>query len=234
MWLLVPAIALMGQDKPAIDRSAEESLRKLFTTVSSLHGAHLFVSYYRSGSADYYLPDHTNDFWFGAPGQFRSEVNTLSGDSSSLTISDGKSVLTDPLDDDQTILLNKGGRPIYESIPREPLMFFVAGPDAFDKLVSKDGPVTFATADSGEKAIEFRSGEFGKIVIAYKDGANPLPTRIDMYRSFRRRDSGTESTTPTTKEYIGLVSTGTVPSSMFAIVVPKGKKFQDNREKSGT
>ena len=233
MWLLVPAIALLGQDKPAIDRSAESALRQLFTSTSNLRGAHFFVSYYRPGSSDYYLPDHTNDIWVGDKGQFRSQTNTLSGDSASLIISDGTSVMQDPLDDDQTIQLNKGGKPIFEVIQREPLSFLLGGPDAFDRLVSRDGAVKFVQAEAGEKAIEFNSGEFGKLVIAYKDSANPIPTRIDLYRSFRRRDAGTDTTSPTQREYVNLISTGPIPSSMFAVVVPKGKKVQDNRVKSG-
>jgi hypothetical protein len=229
------ALILSVQDKPAVDRSAEPALRQLFASTSNLHGAHLLISYYRAGSADYYLPDHTDDVWIGAANQYRVEVNSLSGDSASLLVSDGMSVMSDPLDDDQTIQIDRAGKPMYEVIPRETWAFFLAGPDAFDKFVDKSQPVVFATAAAGEKAIELHSKDLGKIVVSYQDGtANPVPTRIDLFRSFRRRDAGSESTTATTKQYIRVLSTGHLSTSLFSIHVPKGKKVQDDRQKIGS
>src|SRR3569832_1148950 len=103
MWFFAAACALLPQDKASVDRSAEQALRQLFTNAANLHNAHILISYYRVGSADYYLFDRSNDLWLGPSGQFRMEGNTLSGDTSSLLVSDGLSVMDDPLDDDQAI-----------------------------------------------------------------------------------------------------------------------------------
>lgn len=232
MIAFLAAIAISAQDKSSVDRSAEQALRQMFTTVSQLHNAHLYASYYRVGSSDYYLPDHTNDFWLGNSGEYRVQLNSLSGDFSSLTVSDGVSVMTDPLDDDQTINISRSGKPMYEIVQREPLAYLLA--NAFDKFVAKDQPVVFATAPAGEKAIEFHSEDLGKVVIAYKDTANALPTRIDLFRAFRRRDAGIELPNPASREFIKLVSTGDVPHSLFTVVAPKGKKIQDDRTKTGS
>src|SRR2546421_13114809 len=132
MWVFAAALVLAGQDKPAIDRSAEAALRQLFVSVSSIHNAHLLVSSYRPGNSDYYLPDHASDLWLGRTGQFRMETTSLSGDSSSLLVSDGLSVMNDPLDDDQTIQLDRAGKPFHELSPREPVAFLLEGPAALD------------------------------------------------------------------------------------------------------
>src|SRR5438552_3473032 len=126
MFAFAVAIALASQDKPPVDRSAEPALRQLFASASGLRNAHVLVNFYRAGSSDYYLPDHSDDLWLGAIGQFRLEVNSLSGDSALLLVSDGMSVMTDPLDDDQTIQINRAGKPFYEVMPREPLAFMMA------------------------------------------------------------------------------------------------------------
>jgi len=231
MCSVVAACALLAQDKASVDRSAEQALRQLFVSASNVHNAHLLVSYYRVGSSDYYLPDHTNDIWLGPIGQFRVETNSLSGDSSALLVSDGLSVMQDPLDDDQTITISRAGKPMYEVFQREPLAFFMAGDKAFDNFVDKDQPVKFVDAPVGDKAIELHSKDLGKIVVVYKEGSS-LPTRIDMFRSFRRRDGGTESPTPTSKEFVRVMSAGNVPTSTFIVHVPKGKKIDDQRTKS--
>jgi len=234
---MIPALIALGfisQEKPAVDRSAEQALKEVFAATSKLQNAHLLITYYRVGSSDYYLPDHTDDVWLGAGGKYRMELNTLSGDFSNVVVSDGMAIMTDPMNEDEDIQIPRAGKPIYEAIPREPWTYLVAGPDAFDRLVAKDQPVVFVNASGGQKAIELHNTEMGKIVITYRDSATPLPTRIDMFRAFRRRDNGAEMPTPTTKEYVQILSQGHVDSSLFTVNVPKGKKIDDQRSKSGS
>lgn len=236
MLCLVAALAFGFQDKTTVDRSAEPALRQLFTAISQEHNAHIFATYYRAGATDYYLPDHTFDLWIGDGGKFRMESTSVAGDYTTVMVSDGNTVMNDPMNDDETITLNSSTKPIYEQVSREPIVFMFSGPDAFDKLVDKDQPVIFTQAPEGEKQIEFHSFSMGKIVVAYKENSSdPIPVRIDMFRSFRRRDNGsTESPTPTVREYFRLISRGPIPANYFSTDAPKGKKIEDDRKKAGS
>lgn len=229
--VLLAAGVIALQDKAPVDRSAEPALRQVFATVGNVHNAHLILSYFSKASWDGYVYSRTNDLYVGPSGQMRLESNSATGDMS-LTVSDGMTLMNDPLSDDDTITLKKATS-FHEIAPQECIAYLLEGTANFEKVVEKDQPIIFAEASAGHKAIEVRMKTLGKVVITYSE-SDGFPRRIDLFRSQRRRDDGVEQTTPSTKEYVNFVSSGSLPRSLFSATPPKGKKFEDQRNTKET
>ena len=233
MLALVAAIAFQTQDKPAVDHSAEPALKQLFANAGMLHGAHVVLTFYGKADGDYYLQNRTDDMWIGSNGELRLSSMSSMGDGS-LIVTDGKTLMTDPLTDDDPIRLSKGGKALHLVAPREPMAFFLEGSAGYDALIDASSAITFTTASEGKKAIDCRAKDFGRVVIVYSDSAqNPLPERSDMFRSARRRDDGSEQPLATSKEFIRVVYVGPVKADLFKVDPPKGAKVEDNRNKPG-
>ena len=228
---LALSIAL-AQDKSAVDHSAEPALKQLFQRAGDLRDVHAVITQATRSSENFYMAQQTTDLWLGSKGQFRMESIGNMGDES-LLVSDGMSIMNDPLSDDDPITLNNAGKPLHELVAREPIAFLLEGPAGYDKLVDSTQPVVFTKADADKRAIEFHSRDLGKLVITFRDSEDePLPLEIDTYRSPRRRDAGTELPYPSSKEFIRLTGTGMQPARLFSVVPPKGKKVEDQRQKS--
>ncbi len=222
----------IAQDKTAVDQSAAPALKQLFQRAGDLRNVHAVITQATRSSDNFYMAQQTIDLWLGRKGQFRMESIGNMGDES-LLVSDGLSIMNDPLSDDDPITLNSAGKPLHELVNREPIAFLLEGVSGYDKLVDSTQPVVFAKTKSDQKAIEFHSKDLGKIVVTFSDSdEQPLPMEIDTYRSPRRRDAGTELPYPSSKEFIRLTGTGTQPASFFSVVPPKGKKVEDQRQKS--
>jgi outer membrane lipoprotein-sorting protein len=223
----------LAQDKPAVDHSAEPALRQLFQRAGELREVHAVITQATRSSDNFYMAQQTTELWLGRKGQFRMETIGNMGDES-LLVSDGMSIMNDPLSDDDPITLNYAGKPLHELVAREPIAFLLEGPTGYDKLVDPAQSVVFSKANADEKSIEFHSKDLGKIVVTYRDSDDqPLPLEIDTYRSPRRRDVGTELPYPSLKEFIRLTGVGPQPSGLFSVVPPKGKKVEDQRQKVG-
>jgi hypothetical protein len=148
-------------------------------------------------------------------------------------VTDGKTIMNDPLTDDDPVRLTKGGKALHQIAPREPLTYFLEGPAGYDSLVDKASAIIFAKAPDGKKAIELRTNDYGKMVVVYSEGKGEmLPERIDLYRSVRRRDDGTEQPLPTSHEFIHLLFVGQLKGDLFSVTPAKGMKVQDDRDKS--
>lgn len=231
--LLAFALSIsLAQEKPDVDHTAEPSLKQVFQRAGDLRNAHAFITQESRSSENFYTEQQTVELWLGRKGQFRMETIGNMGDES-LLVSDGMSVMNDPLSDDDPITLNNAGKPLHELISREPFAFLLEGSAGYDKLVDPTKPIAFAKAAAGDKAIEFHSKDLGKILITYRDSDDePLPLEIDNFRSPRRRDAGLELPYPSSKEFIRLTSVGPMPTSLFSVVTPKGKKVTDERQKA--
>ena len=230
MFAALALSIVLAQDKTVVDHTAEPALKQLFQKAGDLRQIHAVITQATRSSDNFYMAQQTTDLWLGRKGQFRMESIGNMGDES-LVVSDGLSIMNDPLSDDDPITLNNAGKPLHELIAREPIAFLLEGPAGYDKLVDTTQPVIFAKANADEKAIEFHSRDLGKIVITFRDSEDqPLPLEIDTYRSPRRRDAGTELPYPSSKEFIRLTGTGTQPASLFSVVAPKGRKVEDQRQ----
>jgi hypothetical protein len=227
MLPILVAIALAGQDKPTVDRSAAPGLKQLFENAATVSDVYVVVDSFSRSTGDWYSPAGTSDIYLGRKGQFRYQSTSNRG-GSSLLVCDGATLMADPLSDDETIVLKKATQPFYEVAPRELLAFMVAGPTGYDKTIDTDADIKFTTAPAGQKAIEFRSKGLGKVVVVYVEGS-ALPSRIDLYRSQRRSEDGQEQSVPATMQYVRVLAHGNLPKYVFVAEPPKGQKVDDQR-----
>ena len=222
---LAGALVLCAQTPAAVDHTGETMLKEAFAKSGEIRQSRLIVFKMNRTAGGLYLQDSTLDIWLGGPNQVRIESMSTMGDST-VTVMDGPVTMTDPLSDDEPIHLKKSSPNLEEMSPREPLLWFLAGAPAYDRVV--DTTKAIKLLESGD-AVEFRTKTFGKIVI----GCSPsgLPTRIETYQSGRRRDAGTESEFAVTVERIQVMEYGAISRSLFSVTPAKGRKVEDERTK---
>lgn len=226
------SVALLAQDKPAVDRSAEPALKQLFENAGALQDAHYSVQFYNleTGAGRYTLGSSMN-VWMGRGGKFRVATSDDMWGGGKTVVSDGTSMLTDWMSDDP-LQLSKPIKALHEIEENEPLLYFLEGQPGFDKLVDKDKPVRFATTTGSEKAIEFRAKSFGKLVVYYKAADEfPLPTKIETYRAPWWADPGEDWPDARDREVIRVVQIGKLDPQLFSVQGPKGRKVEDQRTK---
>lgn len=222
---LAGAILLLLQTPAPVDHSGETRLKEAFAKSGEVRNIRILVTKMNRTAGGIYLQDSTMDTWIGGPGQLRFETMSTMGDSTVIVLN-GAVAMTDPLSDDEPIHLKKSPANLEDLIPREPLLIFLAGASAYDRVVdTKEAIKLNASGD----AIEFRTKTMGKIVIGYSpDG---LPTRIETFQSGRRRDAGVESEFATSIERIQVLQSGGLSPSIFSVTPPKGRKVEDERAK---
>jgi hypothetical protein len=222
---LVSAAFLLGQTPSALDHSGEAMLKEIFAKSGEFRNARLLVTKAGRTAGGIYLQDSTLDIWLGSANHIRMESMSTMGDST-LTVSDGIVTMVDPLSDDDPVRLTKATPKLDELNPREPLLYFLAGPPAYERLVDADKAITLLP--SGD-AVEFRSKTLGKVIVGRSSSG--LPSKIELFQSSRRRDAGAES------EFAILIETiqpfGPAPAwpGRFSVTPPKGRKVQDDRAK---
>jgi outer membrane lipoprotein-sorting protein len=219
------ACALLFQEKPAIDKSAEPALKEVFRRANSVRNVRVVIDTFRkSRSGDWYTPSDTADFMIASPSKFRFQAEDL------IVVSDGVSVMEDSLDDDVPIQIDRYDRWIKSgSVNQTLLSYFLDGEAGYERLVDTARPIVFAATTEPEKAIEFRAKRLGKIIVYFVDDpGTPLPGMFQRFRVVPGSESP-DAVEPSQRQYMRIVGSGPLNPSLFVVAAPKGKKVEDKR-----
>lgn len=189
-------------------------------------------NYSLEDEANRYTLGSSMDVWVGKGGKFRISSSDDFWGGGSLIVSDGSSVMTDAMSDDRAVSIEKAGKSLHEFSSGEPLLYFLEGPAAFDKVVDKDKPVRFVSTTGPQKAIEMTLKGMGRVVVYYLAGSEfPLPSKIESFQG-PWWSGGEEWPQATSREIIRLVQIGKLDPKAFSVDAPKGRNVIDQRRKS--
>lgn len=176
--ILCFAAFALGQDapKPAPDRSAESELRQVFTAAGRLR--HLEATLARSSRFlmdDPMSYDGVTDLSYSSPNRFNVYYSEMWG-GGFRAVSDGATLLVDPLDGVSPASLSKAPENLFSADPSlaakggvsSPFFYFLAGEPGFELIVKKDGFIRRVRSRGLEDGIEFQSNGFGKVTVYYR------------------------------------------------------------------
>jgi len=252
MLSLLAGICIAQQATPAKappppDRTAEPQLHHLFKDAASIHSCHVVIRQQdRESAAVMTTAGNTIDLWYEEGPKFRAYYSSEWG--ANRYVCDGKTLMIDPLDDDDTIHLKDAGKSIYSSDAslgmdgdRIPLYYLLDGEKGFDALVSKTDPVILKTWPDKQQSIEFHSKDLGTVEVFYStDGKLWLATRVQFYNmpwltkmaAQDPDDFGPPDPTALSVVSIDYLSINEKsPAGCFEAIPPKGKKMEDARKK---
>lgn len=150
-------------------RTGEPQLRAMLEYFGKLNSFHVqILTQDRDDANATFMTGGLAEVWSALP-KFRVLSTGAWGDASVAT-SDGKTLLTDPLDDsgEATIADAPKSLPSDRAGFASPLLSIFQGMSSFDKLVDKDGPVLASEGADGIKDLEFDSSQYGRVAVHYR------------------------------------------------------------------
>lgn len=243
LLLCISQTPVPNAQAPKPDRTGEAALRQLLTDMGRISRSEITIEKSaRSNRSGVMEPDRVITLDYDSPTKFRIVETGVFGDCS-MYVSDGKTLLEDPLDDSQKSVLSKAGRSIYASNKALALkgdavslvFYFLAGPTAFDSLVASDSPVTVSA-----NTISFKSKDAGSVKVGYS--GTPGKERVTSIeydnlpyyqeRAQRFGGFGRVPENPLTVENVTYREHAALDASLFRTTPHDPKNVEDKRKGS--
>lgn len=211
---------------PKLDRSGEARLRALFEQYGKLGAVHVYAARYNDDDGSFMTRNGDVDFYRSADGRWRFVASSIWSDSF-LAVGGKDAVLVDELTSRPQILLDPAEtmEKVVEvnGVPDRSVavMWLMAGPAAFDKLVVKTAPVT-AKAVNGTEQIEFKHPRAGVVRLTIKGGQ---VTTCELFPDFGATKN------PTQRDFVTLALNPAFPAWAFDTTPTKGQALEDRRKK---
>jgi hypothetical protein len=246
MLTLLAALAVQQSAAPhQPDRSGEATLKKVFANMGQLHSLEAYITRTTRRDANgVFMPAATLTFLFQRPGRFRV-FSTDSMEGGELFVSDGTTLLTSPIDDEEPAVLTNAKPAIYsqgaslgsKGTAFSALYYLLDGDAGYKAIVSSKGDIK-PVADGASEEISFNSDVLGEVALWYRKGdPKMLVTRIEydnpaMWEDVRKTRPWRAPESPMQREEIEYVQIDkAMPGRLFQPTPFKGKAVQDKRKK---
>lgn len=216
-----------------LDRSGEGYLTLLLEKYSKLPPFYVWIDRYSGdGESEGFDKGGTAQLWYGGGKQFRIYSAGSFGDDR-LAVSDGKSLLLDPLDMQRAVEI-KDMPAKWEGLTEQfapnqsgcMLLWLMDGKASLDTLAEKDKPIT-CLRDGNAFVVSFTNKDLGKINVEIIDG---WLTADEFDQSFEF--DGIKFEFRNRNVYRPFVFSPKFPKGVFDVIAPKGAMTIDQRKKT--
>ncbi len=217
-----------------VDRSGEQDLVRLLEKYGKLPPFYCWIDRYSGdGESQGYDKGGTARLWFGGGKRFRVYTAGSFGDGI-MAVSDGKTLMFDPLDLSSTVELEDMPT-TWQKMPDQlapnqngfVLMWLLDGKASLDTLAEKDKPIT--VAHSGKTlVVSFTNKTVGQVNLEITDG---WLTADELVQSFE--SDGQKFVFKTRNVYQTLDFSQRFPNGLFDTKPAKGVVVEDTRKKHG-
>lgn len=233
--------------KVAPDRSGEALLRELFRTHQGLQGTRLLIRVdNRSSETAPYLYSRAIELWIGEGGRFRSESVAAFGGGPRV-ISDGKTVVTDPMRMGAPVVLTTASPTVWEAQElanpsrATPLIWLAEGEKGMDRILVPESFIREVPAPNGRRAVQVGTTLAGVIEFTFRaDDPNKrvIGIEFDSAPDWRIAVRGGQAFVAmggsrTRQALVWAEQGAKFASSLFDTSVPKGMTSVDRRRPAG-